>query len=54
MQVVGPEIFSIFEVCDELDYIMCGSPMLSLEDWKENTVYRETFNAESEVVKWFW
>ena len=38
------EPLRIFEDVDEFDLIMCGSPIIQVDEWRENTVYREHFN----------
>jgi len=38
----------------ELEILMCGSPVIDIEDWKKNTVYRGAFKPSHVVIKWFW
>jgi hypothetical protein len=52
--VINQEPLKIFEVCEEFQFILCGSPLICVEDWKENTVYREHFNANHSLIQWFW
>ena len=38
------EPLKIFEDVDEFEMILGGSPILLVDEWRENTVYRESFN----------
>lgn len=38
----------------ELDLLLNGLPVIDVDDWKLNTAYRSDYNAEHEVVRWFW
>jgi hypothetical protein len=37
----------------ELEFLLCGSRTLDMDDWKEHTVYKG-FTATSPEVVWFW
>ncbi|EME28106.1 ubiquitin-protein ligase E3 [Galdieria sulphuraria] len=39
---------------DELEVLVCGQRHLDFEALKQVTVYEGGFNAESQVIKWFW
>ncbi|GJQ10768.1 hypothetical protein GpartN1_g2559.t1 [Galdieria partita] len=39
---------------DELEVLVCGQRHLDFDALKQVTVYEGGFNAESQVVKWFW
>lgn len=38
----------IFDDVEEIDFLMEGSPLIVVEEWKENTEYRNGANAKSE------
>lgn len=59
----------MFAEPEELDFIMCGQPHISLQEWKSNTVYREQnsnpndeadlekkkfFYEHHHIAQWFW
>lgn len=52
-QVIPHNLMAVFDA-DELDFIVCGTPDINLDDWKENTSYRGDFTEKHKVVKWFW
>ena len=54
-------LYSIFKkdviqkfTADELELIINGRPFIDVDDWYENTVYREPYNNKHQVIKWFW
>jgi hypothetical protein len=38
---------------EELELLICGSPVLDFSAWQSNTAY-EGYSQKSEVVQWFW
>jgi HECT-domain (ubiquitin-transferase) len=54
--VVPEPALTIFDA-NELELILCGFPVIDLDDWKENTDYKGIFEfvgIEHDVVQWFW
>ena len=47
-------MLKIFEEREELEFIMTGSPLICLEDWKENTIYKDSLTIHDPIIKWFW
>ncbi|KAH7828092.1 putative ubiquitin-protein ligase 1 [Monocercomonoides exilis] len=39
---------------EELELMICGSPVIDVNDWMEHTMYTGGFTKESQTVKWFW
>jgi hypothetical protein len=39
---------------EELEILICGLPIISLEDWKSNTIYSGGYEEDNNVIKWFW
>jgi hypothetical protein len=39
---------------EEVELLICGQPVIDVDDWKQNTMYTGGFIRDSEVVKWFW
>ena len=39
---------------DELELIINGRPIIDVDDWNLNTVYKEPYNNNHQVIKWFW
>jgi hypothetical protein len=46
MSIMPQEPLKIFEEVDEFELILCGTPIIQVDEWKENTVYRESFNEQ--------
>ena len=44
---------SIFEP-EELEQVLCGSPKIDLDDWRENTVYQKPYYEGHKIIKQFW
>jgi len=38
----------------ELEELLNGKPMISVKDWRENTVYISPYSESHELIKWFW
>lgn len=39
---------------DELELIINGRPFIDVEDWYRNTTYKEPYNTQNKIIKWFW
>ncbi|KAF1336569.1 Hect ubiquitin ligase, partial [Globisporangium splendens] len=51
-EVVPQEMLMVLDA-EELDYLLCGSDVIDVDDWKRNTKYNETIHAHPSM-KWFW
>lgn len=38
----------------ELELLICGQPFIDVNDWKQNSIYKGSFNKNHRCVKWFW
>lgn len=55
-EVIPEALISVFDF-QELELLMCGLPVIDLEDWKRHTDYvgeLEKKGAAHKVAKWFW
>lgn len=39
---------------DDLNFMLCGNPVINLKDWKENTEYTGEYSVDHKVIVWFW
>ena len=39
---------------DELELLLNGRPFIDVDEWKSFTEYKEPYNANHIVIKWFW
>ena len=39
---------------DELELIINGRPIIDVDDWYNNTEYKEPYNKQHRIIKWFW
>ena len=54
--VVPEPALTVFDT-NELELILCGLPIISLEDWQAHTQYRglfESIGRNEQAVQWFW
>ncbi|KAH7476227.1 hypothetical protein PRIC1_000239 [Phytophthora ramorum] len=51
-EVIPQQLLLLFDY-EELDYLMCGSPEIDVNDWEKNTSVAESV-ARSPVLLWFW
>uniref|UniRef100_K3X450 HECT-type E3 ubiquitin transferase n=1 Tax=Globisporangium ultimum (strain ATCC 200006 / CBS 805.95 / DAOM BR144) TaxID=431595 RepID=K3X450_GLOUD len=51
-EVVPQEMLMVLDV-EELDYVLCGSDVIDVDDWKRHSKYNETIHAHPSM-KWFW
>lgn len=50
--IIPKEIVAIFDE-QELELLISGMPDIDLDDWRNNTEYRN-YTASSPQIKWFW
>jgi hypothetical protein len=51
-EVIDSDLISIFTE-SELELLICGNPVIDVEDWDNNTLYLG-FNRNSDLIQWFW
>ncbi|KAE9006826.1 hypothetical protein PR001_g16878 [Phytophthora rubi] len=51
-EVIPQQLLMLFDY-EELDYLMCGSPEIDVDDWEKNTSVAESV-ARSPTLVWFW
>ena len=51
--LIDKDKISIF-TSDELELIINGKPYIDLEEWEMCTLYKGAYNADHQVIKWFW
>jgi E3 ubiquitin-protein ligase NEDD4 len=54
--VIPEPLLTVFDF-QELELLMCGLPVIDLEDWKEHTEYSgdyEMVGADNPTCQWFW
>ncbi|KAL3668490.1 hypothetical protein V7S43_006573 [Phytophthora oleae] len=51
-EVIPQQLLMLFDY-EELDYLMCGSPEIDVDDWEKNTSVAESV-ARSPTLGWFW
>jgi E3 ubiquitin-protein ligase HUWE1 len=39
---------------DELNFMICGNPVINFKDWRDNTIYEGEYNMSHKVINWFW
>lgn len=39
---------------EELEYLICGQPIIDILDWKRNTLYESPYKENHQVISWFW
>lgn len=37
-----------------MEMILYGVPFIDLNDWKNNTNYKQPYSVNHKVIKWFW
>ncbi|XP_072321737.1 E3 ubiquitin-protein ligase NEDD4-like isoform X2 [Eucyclogobius newberryi] len=47
------DVIKIFDE-NELELLMCGLGDVDVNDWKENTKYKNTYCSNHVVIQWFW
>ncbi|RLN48300.1 hypothetical protein BBJ29_001531 [Phytophthora kernoviae] len=51
-EVIPQHLLMLFDY-EELDYLMCGSPEIDVDDWQKHSVVGESL-ARSPTIAWFW
>ena len=51
--LIPKETISIFDE-DELLFFICGDPNIDMNDWKNNTTYKQSYDNKHQVIIWFW
>ena len=51
--LIGKEVQGIFSV-EELNFLLSGQDDFDLNDWKENTIYKGTYNQHHPMIILFW
>jgi hypothetical protein len=51
--LIPRELVSVLD-SDELELFFCGDSAIDVEDWKSNTTYKDFYNKNHQIIKWFW
>ena len=51
--IIPKEVIQSF-TSDQLELLINGRPFIDIEDWKQFTEYRDPYNANHEIIIWFW
>ena len=51
--IINKDIIQKF-TADEFELILNGRPFIDLDDWHLNTIYKEPYNNQHQIIKWFW
>ncbi|XP_024151244.1 E3 ubiquitin-protein ligase NEDD4a isoform X2 [Oryzias melastigma] len=52
-ELVPEDLIKIFDE-NELELLMCGLGDVDVNDWRQNTKYKNGYCAEHKVITWFW
>ncbi|XP_055517224.1 E3 ubiquitin-protein ligase NEDD4-like isoform X1 [Leucoraja erinacea] len=52
-ELIPQDLIKIFDE-NELELLMCGLGDVDVNDWRENTKYKNGYNANHPVMQWFW
>lgn len=52
-EVAPPTLLALFDP-EELEYVLCGSDEIDVDDWRAHTRYRGELSVRDDVVEWFW
>ena len=52
--MVSLDALKIFEDVEEFELLLGGSSVVNLDDWKEHTLYKDSFSESHHVIQWFW
>uniref|UniRef100_UPI00398F6AE2 E3 ubiquitin-protein ligase NEDD4-like isoform X2 n=1 Tax=Pristiophorus japonicus TaxID=55135 RepID=UPI00398F6AE2 len=52
-ELIPQDLIKIFDE-NELELLMCGLGDVDVNDWRENTKYKNGYNANHPVIQWFW
>jgi len=51
--IMEPSLLDNFSEA-ELELILCGLPVIDIDDWRGHTDYKAGYTAEDDVIVWFW
>ncbi|RLN98972.1 hypothetical protein BBJ28_00000951 [Nothophytophthora sp. Chile5] len=51
-EVIPQQLLMLFDY-EELDYLLCGSPEIDVDDWEKHAIIGESL-ARSPTITWFW
>ena len=51
--IIPKEVIQSF-TSDQLELLINGRPFIDIEDWKQFTEYRDPYNINHQIIKWFW
>uniref|UniRef100_UPI0037E8F18B E3 ubiquitin-protein ligase NEDD4-like isoform X1 n=2 Tax=Semicossyphus pulcher TaxID=241346 RepID=UPI0037E8F18B len=52
-ELIPQDLIKIFDE-NELELLMCGLGDVDVNDWRENTKYKNSYCANHVVIQWFW
>ncbi|XP_068596388.1 E3 ubiquitin-protein ligase NEDD4 [Brachionichthys hirsutus] len=52
-ELIPQDLIKIFDE-NELELLMCGLGDVDVNDWRENTKYKNSYGANHIVIQWFW
>ncbi|KAI4829909.1 hypothetical protein KUCAC02_001569 [Chaenocephalus aceratus] len=52
-ELIPQDLIKIFDE-NELELLMCGLGDVDVNDWRENTKYKNSYCANHAVIQWFW
>lgn len=52
-KIIPHDLLTSFKSTD-LDYLICGNPIINLKDWKGNTEYSGGYCGSNKIIVWFW
>lgn len=52
-EVVDPRLVSVFDA-RELELVIAGTAEIDLNDWRQNTEYRNGYHDQHQTIIWFW
>uniref|UniRef100_A0AAR2IZS1 E3 ubiquitin-protein ligase n=1 Tax=Pygocentrus nattereri TaxID=42514 RepID=A0AAR2IZS1_PYGNA len=52
-ELIPQDLIKIFDE-NELELLMCGLGDVDVNDWRENTKYKNGYGANQPVIQWFW
>ena len=52
-KVIPLTIIQVFDP-NEFEMILYGTPIINLDDWKINTIYKGAYYNNHQIIKWFW
>lgn len=52
-KVIPLEIVHVFDP-NEFEMLLYGVPMINVEDWKKNSIYKGAYYQNHQIIQWFW